>query len=186
MSRGIDYAGPGSTVNRDPDTGIRYGIVPLHKLHDEAVSDFDPVYVARCPHCGEDIPDDTFFTSENRPADKKHGMWARCPQENCGKLIEEDQQFGDEPDANRLDDGVYEANLASDNDVWVFKSPYYTRAAFCSPCAPGACYLTSPCEDGERAYCLGHDWFEGGEAPYPVYSVKDDTRVYAVVASATK
>ena len=26
-------------------------------------------------------------------------------------------------------------------------------------------------EDGERAYCFGHDWFEDKAAPYPVYSV---------------
>jgi hypothetical protein len=75
-------------------------------------------------------------------------------------------------------------------DVVVLKSPYFTYAQFCSPCVPGACNLDSPLvtpPDGvcggdgferdwqklrdNRAYCLGHDFFEDGRAPYPVYSV---------------
>jgi hypothetical protein len=59
-----------------------------------------------------------------------------------------------------------------DPDVFVIKSPFFTYASFCSPCAPGACYLLSPNADGAKAYCLGHDWFENGKAPYPVYSVE--------------
>jgi hypothetical protein len=27
------------------------------------------------------------------------------------------------------------------------------------------------CQRGVRTYCLGHDWFEDGKAPYPVYRV---------------
>lgn len=26
-------------------------------------------------------------------------------------------------------------------------------------------------ESGVKTYCVGHDWFEDGKAPYPVYSV---------------
>lgn len=58
---------------------------------------------------------------------------------------------------------------------FILKSPYYTYAQFCSPCAPGAGYLPSPLKDrpaGNKTYCLGHDWFEDGTAPYRVYSVK--------------
>lgn len=72
------------------------------------------------------------------------------------------------------------------SDVMVLASPYFTYAQFCSPCVPGACNLDSPLDviasDGlpmpsslvmhDRCYCLGHDWFEGGKAPYPVYSVE--------------
>jgi len=38
---------------------------------------------------------------------------------------------------NNLDDGDYLAASDSEGDVWVYRSPYYTRAQFCSPCAPG-------------------------------------------------
>jgi len=77
-----------------------------------------------------------------------------------------------EPVSHDVDKAGVVASSGESGDIFVFKSPFFTRAAFCSPCAPGACYLASPCDDGERAYCFGHEWFEGGEAPYPVYSVK--------------
>lgn len=60
------------------------------------------------------------------------------------------------------------------SDVFVLASPYFTYAQFCSPCVPGACNLDSPLEqpsEANKCLCLGHDWFEGGKAPYPVYSV---------------
>ena len=25
-----------------------------------------------------------------------------------------------------------------------------------------------------KVYCLGHEWFEGGKAPYPVFTVEDE------------
>ena len=173
--RGIDYSPPGSTVNRDPDTGIRYGIIPLHALGEFAHDSFEAEYDACCPHCGEEIPDDFHFTADQRPAGKTFGCWATCP--SCEKAFHEDQQYGDEPSRQKLDDGTYQGTLDSSGDAWCFKSPYYTRAAFCSPCAPGACSLNSACEDGERAYCFGHDWFDEGRAPYPVYSVATGERV---------
>jgi len=162
--KGIDYSPPGSTVNRDPDTGIRYGIISLHALHPEACEDFEAEYDARCPHCGADVPDDTHFTRFQAPT----YLTANGVEKRPG----EDDQYGDEPDRQVLNTTEYKGSIDSSMDAWCFKSPYYTLAAFCSPCAPGACSLSTPCEDGERAYCFGHDWFDGGVAPYPVYSVE--------------
>jgi hypothetical protein len=53
----------------------------------------------------------------------------------------------------------------------VTDSPFYTFAQFCSPCVPGAGNLDNAMDEGVKTYCLGHDWFESGKAPYPVYSV---------------
>lgn len=36
---GIDYSGPGATCNRDPETGIRYGVISQNSLPGEAVDD---------------------------------------------------------------------------------------------------------------------------------------------------
>lgn len=36
---GIDYSGPGSTVNRDPETGIRYGVISQHSIQPDVMSD---------------------------------------------------------------------------------------------------------------------------------------------------
>jgi hypothetical protein len=36
---GIDYSGPGSTINRDPETGIRYGVISQHSIQSDVMSD---------------------------------------------------------------------------------------------------------------------------------------------------
>lgn len=91
---------------------------------------------------------------------------------NCRKVLGSDLVFGDEPVGHYLDDGEYKATQGGDDcDVFVLQSPYYTHAQFCSPCAPGACFLLNPCEGGPKAYCFGHQWFDGDKAPYPVFSV---------------
>jgi len=170
MSRGIDYSPPGSTVNRDPSTGIRYGVIPLGRLGEFAHESFEDRYDAACPHCGDEVPEDTHFTADNRPAGKQYGFWTICL--SCEKPFEEEQQYGDEPSARECSDGEYDAHVDSSQDVWFTRSPYFTRAAFCSPCAPGACYLANPREDGERTYCPGPDWFDDeNPAPFPIYSV---------------
>src|SRR6185436_8738453 len=79
MSRGIDYSPVGSTVNRDPSTGIRYGIIPLGQLGEFAHESFENRYDPTCPHCGDDVPEDTHFTVDNRPVDKQYGFWTACP-----------------------------------------------------------------------------------------------------------
>lgn len=160
MTRGIDYSGPGSTVNRDVETGIRYGVIPLGRLGEFAHESFEPEYDQACPACGDDLPDD-FDT---------YGVDPKCP--HCKVDLRGSETTCDEPSRQVCDDGEYKAELDSSSDAWFYKSPYFTRAAFCSPCAPGACYLTSPCEDGERAYCPGPDWFDADNpAPFPIYSV---------------
>ena len=189
---GIDYSGTGATCNRDSETGIRYGIIPMYALNDYVYESFEPDYGApRCPKCGNDavtIPSHT----ESDPTGA--GQWVSTIQdmpeayaeyeearhectdyacETCEYLFGSESAYSEEPIGNTLDDGEYQGNLDSYNDVWIFKSPYYTFAQFCSPCAPGAGYLANPCDKdtGAKSYCFGHDWFEDGKAPYPVYRV---------------
>lgn len=82
-----------------------------------------------------------------------------------------------EPSSWYIDDKEYQVESTDGIDIFVTKSPYYTLCQFCSPCAPGAGYVLNTCKDGIKAYCFGHDWFEDGKAPYPVYRVSDDTIV---------
>jgi hypothetical protein len=87
----------------------------------------------------------------------------------------------------------YELSNCLITDIFVGKSPYFTYAPECSPCVPNAGNLDSAeWFDGAepslkaahivaertalrkgwlKTYCLGHDMFEGGNAPYPVWSV---------------
>jgi hypothetical protein len=98
--------------------------------------------------------------------------------DSCGVLFDGEDAYGEEAIGHTLDDGEYKATVGQDGDLFVLSSPYYTHARFCSPCAPGACYLTNPTDkSGPRAYCLGHEWFENGKAPYPIFRIADGTLV---------
>lgn len=194
---GIDYSGSNGTCNRDPETGIRYGIIPISHLNEFALESFEPDYgTPHCPKCGDDavtIPShceqhkngvsvirDIPAVYEDYEEAKHEEPDYAC--EACQYRFGSESAFSDESIGNTLDDGEYQGNLDDYNDVWIFKSPYYTHAQFCSPCAPGAGYLANPCEDGPKTYCLGHDWFEDGKAPYPVHRVDTGGLVLAPAA----
>jgi hypothetical protein len=158
--RGIDY-GMGQT-NVDPENNIRYGVIPFHDVLQAWCDSSEGYYgepdTVECPECG---------------ADCKAKAWGEMVTCECGEEFSADLPDMAEPISRFYDGDGYAAEQGNDSpDIFITKAPYFTRAQFCSPCAPGACYLKNPCDDGERAYCFGHDWFEGGKAPYPVYSVE--------------
>lgn len=176
------------------DTGIRYGVIPAHDLsswwYDVAEPDYGP---ASCPKCGDeaqgiegaqqdyDERNVDEYGEDDLPELSALHSWS-CDDYGCAKCgiyFGSDEAFGECIGSN-LDDGEYKAHQGSDDcDVWVFSSPFYTFAPFCSPCAPGAVYLRDGDRDGDaRGYCFGHDWFDGGIAPYPVFLVADDSEVY--------
>lgn len=181
MSRGIDY-GSGCT-NIDHETGIRYGVIPQNAVLQMWADSSEPDYgEPHCPKCGnEAVP----FGKADVDREDYTGSKGSCQDyacDDCKLYWDSWEVFGDEPLGFVLDDETYQASSDSHGDIWVFKSPYYTRAQFCSPCAPGACYLLNPCEGGEKAYCFGPGWFgaEWEPCPYPVWKVEDDTCVYTV------
>lgn len=167
---GIDY-GLGQT-NVDHETGIRFGVISQHDVMPEALDD---VIIG-----GDDIG---FENMRQQAKDELARAIASAidpygqvgdPDELAAEIIDNvewhDCQEGGPWEL--IADG-YHIKLAQDGDVWVLKSPFYTHAQFCSPCAPGAGHLGNPCSDGPKTYCLGDDWFEGGKAPYPIYKVED-------------
>lgn len=176
---GIDYSGPGATCNRDKETGIRYGIIPVQDLRDGGGAFYDSAEQdygePHCPFCGSEIP-------------KDHEDEMPCP--HCAGDIGYvgDSCYGDSC-TEFLNNEEYEMFSDESNDLWITKSPYYTYAQFCSPCAPGACHLRNPFtkslalpsdpyfkDEAEslgyaKAFCLDKSWFDGDKAPYPVFSV---------------
>jgi ribosomal protein L37AE/L43A len=172
---GIDY-GHGTT-NIDHATGIRYGVISQHSVTqawaDSAEPDYGP---ASCPKCGNDAAE--------YDADK-HGHCAsyhraQCDDfacEACEICFESGDAFGDEPRSWSYSGDGYELVDCLDSDIMVLKSQFYTLGNYCSPCVPGGVSLESSNPDGAKAYCLGHDWFEEGKAPYPVYSVETGKEV---------
>lgn len=83
----------------------------------------------------------------------------------------------DEPDFWQYRKEGYKIVSTDSFDLFITKSKFYTKCAFCSPCAPGAGDIMAERLDGIKAYCLGHDWFDGGKAPYKVYRVKNNKEV---------
>ena len=149
---GFDY-GNGKT-NIDAETGMRFGVIPTTDVmwwYEEA----EPVYSPTCPHCGAEIDAE----SDNV-----------CLE--CGNTFEDDEACPEYPDFWKyIQDGYRCFQSGDDTDVFVEKSPFVTRADFCSPCAPGAVYLLNSSSDGDAwGYCFGYDWFDNENAPYQVFS----------------
>lgn len=167
MDAGIDY-GMGRT-NVDVKTGIRFGVIAHNDVgqswYDESEGQYgDP----NCPSCGSAV------TDEDDRCEK--GFYC----ESCDKSHWTEECYPDEPYSFTYDKRGYEAEQTQDSPyIFVLKSPYFTRAKFCSPCMPGAGDLGSPSKDGIETYCFGHDMFDSGRAPYPVYDVETKKRVYA-------
>lgn len=167
---GIDY-GLGTT-NIDRETGIRFGVINQNEVlqawADSSEADYGP---ATCAKCGNQCVEYD---------DEKHGdytgitRWASSEFacETCKRYLDGEDAYGDEPCGWTLDDGEYKAaQSGGDGDILVVKSPYYARVQFCSPCAPGAGYLATPCSSGPKAYCFGPDWFDDDRPIYDVYDV---------------
>jgi hypothetical protein len=174
---GIDY-GRGLS-NIDHETGIRYGVIHANSVgqswFDSSESDYgDPT----CPECGNPVTSSDDMNLPNMEDWESSGC-ADYACRSCEKQWDSGDVYGDDPIGHTFEDSEYTCTQGQDGDIFVIKSPYYSRSQFCSPCAPGAGYLESPCETGPKTYCLGHEWFEDNIAPYPVYRVSDDTRVDA-------
>lgn len=164
----IDY-GNGLT-NLDPTTGIRYGVIHSNKLMGEAFSDIESN--------GTDLDfEDHKEELKIQLSDAIKGVLeslgharANDSDDLADGIVDSLEWDGYESpgDCTRYEyesDG-YHLQTCSDGDIFVLKSPYKVKAAHCSPCAPGACSIDSPCDDGAWAYCLGAEWFEEGECPY--------------------
>lgn len=165
MNGSIDY-GCGIT-NIDLATGIRFGVIPMNDLGECSFDSFEAEYGdPQCPDC---------FGAVVESCEEARGKDYYCAE--CESSYWSDQCFGDEALGHTLDDGEYQATLDEQGDVFILKSPYYTYASFCSPCAPGAVHLRNPNPDGAKGYCFGKDWFENETAPYPVYRVSDNSLV---------
>jgi hypothetical protein len=182
---GIDY-GMGQT-NIDKTTGIRFGVIHQNAVLQTWADSSEPEYgEPTCPKCGHEAVDYQLADLDETWED--NGGDYACPY--CRYAFDSDEAFGDEALAYILDDGEYKAQSNDYGDIFITHSPYYTRADFCSPCAPGACHLETRGE--VKTYCFGPDWFdcwqEGQETgeycgektscPYPVYRVDNDECIY--------
>jgi hypothetical protein len=174
--KGIDYGMGTSNIN--PETGIRFGVIGVNCEHldewfwEQMEADYgDP----GCPKCGGAVVE---YDHEKHGEYPEHRGCDDYACESCGIALDSGDCYPDEAIGHDLDSDGYKGRIGSDcTELFVTASRYYTRAQFCSPCAPGACHLEHPMSDGEKAYCLGHEWFKGDRAPYPVF----DAATHALV-----
>lgn len=189
-NHGIDYSG--GTANYDAETGIHYGVIPMNALTEWAWEELESDYGdAHCPKCGNNAvagdseldeladPECVGLTRNELNYKVLHYACGDFACDTCRLLFDDEDAYGDEPCGHTLDRDGYTGFVGSDGiDLMLVKSDYFTHAQYCSPCAPGACYLLNPTDrSGPRAYCLSHNWFEGGKAPYPVWRVSDGSLV---------
>lgn len=187
MSIGIDY-GRG-LVNIDTATGIRYGVISEHSVSPDSWYEVSEAEYGEptCGHCGNTAVNASdigkYFEDEPEWFEGKDYFCL-----SCEISFWSDDAFGYEPLGFTFKDDDYFAHCGTDGfGIWVEKSPFYTYAGFCSPCAPGAGDLDNaigPNEHqnqlpdyGVRTYCFNHDWFDGGVAPYRVFRVDDNSEV---------
>ncbi len=181
MGAGIDY-GRGTGANTDPATGIRFGVINVNALGEFANESFEGIYPRSCPDCGGDVVDYSDVPEEQQEAAehwrRKRGRCDDYACLTCERVYGSEDVFGDDPSGHECTDSDYSATMDEYGDVFVTRSPFFTRARFCSPCAPGAVHLENPDPDGARGYCFGHDWFSGDVAPYPVYDVQTGAEIF--------
>lgn len=151
-------------TNMNPETGIRYGVIPQNDVLQAWCDSSEPWYFPGCPHCGDEIDQEIIDSACNDFGE------VRCP--HCNEVLNSGDFGNEEPTCYYVDDGETVAECGESGDIFVTSSKFFTFAPLCSPCALGACYLRDANEYGEKSYCLGHDWFDDGVAPYPVYSVE--------------
>lgn len=149
-------------------------------LFDSSEAYPDECECPHCPKCGnnagdltaDDAPDLNDMTVEEWECD---GTDYFCRE--CEYLFGANEAYPDECECFRYDDTDYHCWQDSYGDIFVMRSPYYTRGRFCSPCAPGAVSLGT--DGGIKAYCFGEEWFDDDfPCNYPIFDVATDHLVY--------
>jgi len=167
--KGIDYR-----MGKGRKTRIRHGVISQHSILPEAFDEFCFDYgKPHCLKCGEEV--------------SPVGMGGYdffCPK--CYGGIRAEEAYPVQPFGFYYDQDGYFLTDCLDHHILVIRSEFYTYAQFCIPCVLGAGNLDSPMEDGVKTYALGHEWFKGGIAPYPVYRVKQTEEFTLLITVATQ
>jgi len=177
--------------NMNVETGIRYGVISTNTPSPEAVEEVfaEGVNINYEERTKEIKRQFTNLIEENYLSNDLRDDIMELLEERCM-----DNWDSSPDDTYEYDDDEYIIETAFNNtQLYVMKSPYYTIAKPCSPCAPGAIDLDTA-ETGMKrydegnsqgecdvAYCLGHDWFDDDKAPYTVYSVETNAEILSDV-----
>lgn len=176
MYIGIDYGNGRTNIDAN---GIRYGIMPLHAVSNWIYDELEAVQNGpSCPACGLEVKELTPDQHEKLPNIEMYHHFYCVTCENAWR---EEDCYYDSLQWQYNKDGYKCEKNEDNNELWILKSSYFTYAQFCSPCAPGACYLTQPVSADNadnKVYCLGSEFFdEENPCPYVMYSVETGEKV---------
>ena len=178
-------------VNVDPATGIHYGTCYASDegISPDAIDDFvadgEPQRYLEAESEVEGELSSSFFDIIKEVVDKYGYMNAHVKdrikmhatsfaEDVFSDLIAETMETSEE--IYRWERNGYIITYHSaDNGIWVEKSPYFAMCNKCSPCAPNAGYIGQ--EGSIKTYVLGHDFYEDGKAPFPIFDVVTEKEV---------
>ena len=157
---GIDY-GLGK-ANIDNETGIRYGVIGYNSLNPEALNDIfmegrNLSYENYMKETMKEIKDGLEEVLRNYLYGGDPEWIVNHIHENIEESLSEEYEENEDYYLYEKDGYIIET---TDLGLYILKSPFITRAMFCSPCCPGAGDLDNPTDNGVLTYCLGRDWFD--------------------------
>lgn len=162
---GIDYGC--SLANIDHETGIRFGVI---YANDAGPNLWEILQLDGTDLDHEEAMGQITADIESALRSGLSGYAVSCDFAELAQTVLESVEVDYEPtgDCTRYSyessDGSLIFQTTSDGSVFVTKSPFYALCSYCSPCAPGAGYLTS--EGNVRAYCLPPAFFDS-DCPMP-------------------
>lgn len=197
--KGIDY-GLGLS-NIDNETGIRYGVINQNEVDQSWFDSSEAVYPENyfCPNCGNELieiateeRDGTEYHCEHCNAEYTDNDICDFEIDPIGFVYNADgyicEQFADDTDIFITKSPYYTyCQFCSPcapgagylmNYYDPMKDEKKVREQFVllkniAPLAIPEAYKSYAEKAGfPKVYCFGHDWFENGKAPYPVYSVE--------------
>ena len=144
-----------TSVNADPDTGVRFGTIYLNSLADWVFDEFF--------HHGEDLS----YKSAKEDFEQSFRAYFEGDPDDLDEALDEaldrfnDEYMCEESSYRLVQDGLELelTHLGGAPLVWVLKSPHTTRVRLCSPCCPNAGDLNAPDENGVEAFTLPAEWF---------------------------
>jgi hypothetical protein len=166
----VNYAFLASTVNVNPETGIRYGVIAAQSLNSDLFDDLT-IYRGENESLAEALKElrdaieaeaheveETFADTGKSWADTKWSDWDDYVESQYERRSEGVEI--DEPVYSGTYEGVkYRVGwLGGAQIVWILESPETTHADLCSPCVPNAGNLDSRSPNGFECYDVPKGW----------------------------
>lgn len=151
-------------TNINPDTGVRYGVISTRNIDQDVLDTIfqngtDLSYAEAEEEIRRDVEADVRAGKDILLDDVDMEVQSRMEHYQCEEPVVRYVLTDDagQPTLEVLTDPT----MGGAQLLWVFKSPYRTKARLCSPCIPNAGDLDNLDPDGEECYDVPPDWRAG-------------------------